>query len=361
MNPLFKRASRAVQEAVRREFRQSGLGQLVQEVERATMKRGKAADYLGEIAKKLHDLGGSSKLRQSAERFKRGPVGREIARYGKAEFGGQVFDKVFAAFGPLGDILKSLLRPKGKALVSSIQRELQAAQGLLKAFGFETIPPPGQRQGVGGKAAAAQAFLESLGFKMTAPGTPPKGYPIKGRRAVPVTPEPVARTPRVRKTIDVTFGGRKRRLKVSDPLLTGEMIPVTSSNVHSIGFTIDPEVPEIGTLKVRFLQEHKRGEKTKVGGAQYEYYNVATELFEKFRRASSKGKFVWDTLRIRGTVSGHRYDYRLTGITNGRVPRKATLIGREEWFVKRSFKGERNGQVKVFHSGGNMRVRHVSR
>jgi hypothetical protein len=40
--------------------------------------------------------------------------------------------------------------------------------------------------------------------------------------------------------------------------------------------------------------------------------------------APSKGGWVWDHLRIRGTVSGHQKDYELAGIVGGYVPRKAT-------------------------------------
>lgn len=68
---------------------------------------------------------------------------------------------------------------------------------------------------------------------------------------------------------------------------------------------------------------------------------------------------MWSNLRIRGTVSGHKFDYRLSGITNGYVPRKATIIGSEEWFIKRSFKGERNGETRVFTSGEDMRARYI--
>jgi hypothetical protein len=37
------------------------------------------------------------------------------------------------------------------------------------------------------------------------------------------------------------------------------------------------------------------------------------------------GSWVWDALRIRGTVSGHQKDYELVGIMGNYVPRKATV------------------------------------
>jgi len=73
-------------------------------------------------------------------------------------------------------------------------------------------------------------------------------------------------------------------------------------------------------------------------GSKYAYLNVPPSLFTKMKDAYSKGKFVWDELRIRGTIHGHRYRYvlaqgQLVG-SEGRlyVPRKATKGG----FVTRS-------------------------
>lgn len=368
MNPLFRKATRAIQDAVRREFRLSGVSKLVDEIGRATAQRGHAAEYISRLSERLRKIKPSNALQQAKDRFTRSPVGQELAQYAKTPFNDQAFSQIFGALGPLGDVLKAILRPKGKSLTSTLRSELDAAGKLLKAFGFEVIKPPVPRQGTQGKAKAAQEFLEALGFQVTAPTEHPKkkgsGYPIKGLKATPL-PSPIQEieskeaAPRYkRKTIDLDIGlGRRQRIRSDDPLLTGEMIPVTSSNVHSIGFDIDWQAPSIGTLKVRFLQEGRAG--GKIGGAQYEYFNVPTQLFQKFRTAASKGKWVWNTLRIRGTVSGHRFDYRLSGITNGYVPRKATLIGHEEWYVKRQFRGERNGEQRVFTSGDDMRARYI--
>lgn len=70
-------------------------------------------------------------------------------------------------------------------------------------------------------------------------------------------------------------------------------------------------------------------------GPMYAYYDVPVRVFERMRRASSKGKFVWDELRVRGTVYGHRYRYSLVqgqvstqkGVQGVYVPRKATPQG----------------------------------
>jgi hypothetical protein len=134
-----------------------------------------------------------------------------------------------------------------------------------------------------------------------------------------------------------------------DPIYRGEMIPVTSSNVHSIGFRWNDMDPAKGTLIVRFLQKGRPG-------PEYEYSAVHPLIFDAFRAADSKGQFVWDRLRIRGTISGHRFDYKLTGIADGYVPRQA--VGRRrpgdyrEYFIRRTVTGRnaRTGEVRAFES-----------
>jgi len=285
-----------------------------------------------------------------------GPAAR-VAQYAKSNFGDAAFNQVFDALGPIGSVLKAILRPKGKSLTSSLQTELKAASKLLKAFGFEVINPPSRRGGNKSKAAAAKQFLEGMGFKVV---TPDELKAPGKKRITTGDPQPLPLVPKhKRRTADLDIGrGRTQRIKVDDPMLTGEMIEVTSSNVHSIGFNINWKTPSIGTMLVRFLQEGRAG--GQVGGPLYEYFNVPTVLFQKFRTAASKGKWVWSNLRVRGTVSGHRYDYRLAGITSGYVPRKATVIGQEEWYIKRQFTGEnRSGQQRVFTSGDDMRARYI--
>ena len=54
-----------------------------------------------------------------------------------------------------------------------------------------------------------------------------------------------------------------------------EMIPVSSTDLASIGYDIDT-----ATLRVEFLK-----------GGYYEYYAVPNEIFEGLLSASSKGKY----------------------------------------------------------------------
>lgn len=72
-------------------------------------------------------------------------------------------------------------------------------------------------------------------------------------------------------------------------------------------------------------------------GPTYAYFGVSPAVFNRMKLAHSKGKFVWDELRIRGTVYGHRYRYQLvvgqlvTGfpgaVVQQYIPRKATRRG----------------------------------
>ena len=70
----------------------------------------------------------------------------------------------------------------------------------------------------------------------------------------------------------------------------GEWIQTThSSNVAEIHYDIDS-----GALQIRFKN-----------GGLYQYEDVSIREAESFARASSRGKWVWDNLRKRGTVFGY--------------------------------------------------------
>ena len=111
------------------------------------------------------------------------------------------------------------------------------------------------------------------------------------------------------------------------------MVPADSSNVFAYGYDVNS-----WNLYVRFRAESTSNplQKANAPGPLYQYSHVPPELFLKFLRAGSKGNWVWDNLRVRGTVSGHRYDYRLVGVTQGYVPRKAVLMPDGEYFIGRT-------------------------
>jgi hypothetical protein len=103
------------------------------------------------------------------------------------------------------------------------------------------------------------------------------------------------------------------------------MIPVTSSNVHSIGFAFNLDRPLNSKLIIRYKQKDRRGGPGTVGGPTYEYDDVHPDWFDSLQQAGSKGKWVWDQLRIRGTVAGHQYRYNLTRAAQGYLPRRAIV------------------------------------
>lgn len=293
-NPLFPNFDRALQEEARRLFQQTELGKIVRQTSSQP-----ASIY---------------KTRNMMRQIKQQARGLEVDKYGRFSdaIKSMVFSQLKASLGPLGEVVEALLRPNAKPL-ADLQRELDAAAGLLRAFGFGVTEPG----------------------KKSQPDQPDQGN-VRIWDTVPAPP----REPDDPNTVWVTYRGRKLRVDKNNPIITGEMIKVDSSNVHSIGYVWNWNNPAAGSLKVRF----KNREKT-AGGPMYEYWECPPEMFTAFQKAASKGRFVWDRLRVRGTVSGHQKFYRLIGIEkSGYVPRKATRLGPNEWYIPRSVKGK-NGNT----------------
>lgn len=137
-----------------------------------------------------------------------------------------------------------------------------------------------------------------------------------------------------------------------------EILTPQSSNVYSFAYH-RRQGDKLGTLYVRFkghiVNPHSThvgggtlggrqqlhgalgrtvGRKTDEPGALYAYYAVPVEIYNKMQSAQSKGTFVWDALRIRGTIYGHQYRYQLvagfeTAGSKGfqYIPRRATKEG----------------------------------
>lgn len=139
--------------------------------------------------------------------------------------------------------------------------------------------------------------------------------------------------------VDVNVDGQTEKLPPNHPLVTGEMIETPeSTNVYAFGFDNPTH-----SLFVRFRDNRPGG--SGAAGALYIYHNVPARLFMTFIQASSKGNWVWDNLRIRGTLSGHRYDYALVGVQGAYVPRKATLTPDGESFIQRSVFTDKGRQL----------------
>ena len=360
-NPLFPNLTRKIQDAARREFRRSEVGRAVSDMGRAVRSGNLDSRAAKRLAARLkHASAGGSLARLVASSTETGRMISMVAKYARDTSNRSIKDILLDALGPVGDLYRSILEP-GRG-VAGIDSDLQAAADLLRAFGADVRFPSGK-----GRVSDARKLLESLGFTVSKPGSPKKRRQPAKRKPAPRRPAPQPpEEPEVTfKTIEpgqpvetgngmmrLRIGGRVREYRPNDPIITGEMIEVESSNVYAIGFLWNNDDPMNGTLQIRFKQSRPGSNRKSGPGPLYYYEGVHPDVFTAFRRAASKGVFVWDRIRIRGTKSGHRYPYRLAGITGGYVPRKATRYGGNEYFIRRRItaRSTRTGQVRTFES-----------
>ena len=341
---LFANFQRLFLDAARREFRATETGRLLSQVERTT----RSGAGLRDIERRFGAAMRGGSLGDALRGTETGRFVADVAKYGARD---GLFRSLMEALGPLGDVMSALLRPGGSRMATQ-GRELAAAANLLRAFGYTVTPPAGAGRASDPSVASSRKFLESLGFTVTPP-KPSAATPGRLHGVTDVGPAPAPGPTRRGLPGWKLVGGRQRRYDPSDPILTGEMIEVASSNVHSIGYLWNDADPMKGTLKIRFLQAARGNPRAKVPGPLYFYTGVHPDVFTAFRAAASKGKFVWDRIRIRGTVSGHRYHYELKGVSQGYVPRKATRYGQNEYFIGR--------EVRVRTADGTIATRESER
>ena len=334
-------------EKVRRQIvdqlRRTPAGRLASDIDRVARTRSATKTTADRLRRQFEQITSGS----SREAASRTAVARQLAdieRYAASSPGG-AWGWLGKVFGPIADAVKSLLRPSGK---QQTRQEMASAAELLNALGASTEGASGRRVRVESEDKAAKAdaerILQALGFDIQQSATVPEAAPVPQNRVPPQRFEPVEKPDQTSGMVRKMLNGMFVYFRPDDPIITGEMIRVQSSNVYSIGFDWNDKHPENGTLKVAFL-DHKKGSKARTGkGPTYFYYDVHPRVFLNFQTAASKGKFVWDRLRIRGTVSGHQYRYGLGAISkSGNVPRQATRIGDEEHFLGRIVRGQ-NGQ-----------------
>ena len=238
------------------------------------------------------------------------------------------------------------------ALAARLSQAARAAVGVLRRLHGDEGTAAGRR------AAASRATRSAGQTSVTSPATSPTVKPVPSPPPSafepPDVPDESAEVSARRRT---NLSGRQKidtgdekplRARPDDPVLNFRMVPVTSSNVHSIGFLIDPDsgfpMGTKGSLFVRFLGG--RGKERSGPGPMYEYFDFPAMDFKRFLRANSKGKFIWDEIRVRGTASGHRYRYDLVDVVDEYVPRQAGLKRGQsgEWYMTRRFR-DSTGQV----------------
>ena len=336
-NPLFTAFTREATDLARREFASGSLAKLAE------------AYHASQAAKK--GIGrGSSRMRQAMKTFAAkgadealkamsgtpfGQVVREVAKYSRS--GGvtqQILQEFLDQLGPVGKLFQALGNASGGS-AAGLRREVNLAKELIRAVGGEALIPRdlGTTSDWQRGLEAARKHLENNGYQVFEPGEAPSRRP--GPPAAVAAKQ--ERTKPNRTTVDVPMaaGGTKRFPK-DHPIVTGAMIETPqSSNVYAYGYDLD-----IWALYVRFKDgtADYLGKKRQQPGSLYLYRNVEPETFLELHKASSKGGWVWDVLRIRGTVSGHNYDYALVGIQNGYVPRKATMTAQGEAYKPRTIR-----------------------
>jgi hypothetical protein len=221
-----------------------------------------------------------------------------------------------AGMGLTGQIVEALVRPNGRAIGTPEQEAaalLNLAAELIREHGGTVSLPEWANQ------TQRQRTADRVARNVAETSLPEFDY---RRQRQPDTPTSTPATP-------------DRDLR-STTSRDSDMIRVESSNVYAIGYRWNDQNPSRGTLLVRFWEKDSKGKKTGPGPT-YGYYDVHPQVFRAFELAASKGKFVWDRLRIRGTVTGHQFQYRLVGLgRSGYVPRQATRYGNKEYFIGRS-------------------------
>jgi hypothetical protein len=284
----------------------------------AAMKR---ADVAGSVQRALKASGGVSPVVRAMAAFSSGlnlgvsllsgmsvgQAAKQVERYGRSSSPDQ--QRMARAFlrslGPVGELISLLSGLSGKR-ANSATNSADVATILLQAMGQEITPARRSRR----RAQPTLAASDLLNAMADITGEPP---PDLGLEEPPATDDRGGtRRPPMRRG----GGGEGGGGGPNDPTFTGEMQPgPEDSNVYSYGYNSDT-----ANLYVRF-----RNEKTEGPGSLYRYSGVTIPEFRSLMSAASKGGWVWDHLRIRGTVTGHKKDYALVGIVGGYVPRKATV------------------------------------
>lgn len=360
-----RRALNQMQRRARREYAKTEMGRLTREVEKLSRQRSNSHAQTRIVE-------ATNRIARLAKRHARQSVGEidalvtEVSRYAKGTMRDRMVTTLLGQFGEVGQLVGQILSLVGSPLTAGASAAAEGARGayserqlaaeLRSALAMVGLFQPEYLSEAGMKAAGITP--EDAGFTREGPGghTASSRHPQASDRMPEMRGRTGARGARVGPAEDgewttVQIGGRSRTYQNSDPIVSGEMIPVESSNVHSIGYIFNYDNPMKGIVKVRFLQK-KRGSNVMGQGPLYFYHGVHPDVFEAFRKAASKGVFVWDRFRVRGTKSGHRYQYELKGITDGYVPRQAKRFGDNEYFVQRQVraKSTRTGQTRTITS-----------
>lgn len=352
-NPLFPRATGRAASAARRQWNDTNSKKAIDQVKTALSGNSLRSGASTAIDFALRSWQQTSRFSQEAlhsiGRTDFGGMIREVQRY--ARMGGamgRMIAELLGTLGPLGTLIKSLISSPARERKSGLQGDVQSALEFLDAVAPQTLSGPGRQRAraatgrsvstIEEQVAAAKDFLETQGYQVKSPQdlrredkkpTYPGGVPTETKRGTP------------RRVVDLNIDGANRRFPVTHPIITKAYVMANSSNVHSFSYDID-------RFKL-FIRFHASGKQGRGKGTLYAYNAVPPKMFLSLMEAPSKGTWVWDNLRIRGTVSGHQKDYELVAFTGGYLPRKATMTAEGETYLQREMPAYNVGS-KQFHT-----------
>jgi len=291
-----------------------------------------------------------------------------------------MLNQTLEALGTPGHLIQSWLRGREGALsLRPLRETVDQAMRILGQFG-QGIDGEGDDgrpmspEEAGGRRTFTRRPLRQIPIPGVTPGAPSNPYaPMtpagpapnsspspagsgSGNRLPPVPPPPDPNSPHRNVRIlpdgrlEIRGPGYHRILAADDPVITGQMMRVASSNVYAIGFEFNFDEPLRSKLIIRYKQNDRRGSGRNVGGPTYEYFDVHPDWFQDLVDTGSKGSWVWDHLRIRGTVAGHQYAYNLTRIAQGYLPRRAMVLAGIQRLVRRSRSFVQGGRTQTITS-----------
>lgn len=310
-------------------------------------------------------------VRQMSKLPELGPLGGligDIEKYASGRGGG--LNKFIRSIGPIGSLFQAVVGAiRGGSGVK--ESDLIAAAKLLTAAGYKVTDPisaglAGMAAGMGSGSAGSTTASPPRSPASPQIPTPTRSPPGRSPNAPPGRYPPLPpgqlgqNQPGQTGESEPIFAPGS--YQTNAPPLPGQESPFSheiltpqSSNVFA--FTYDPQTSTLYvTYKANRLHEgqvhngagrlggqqqlrgwigHTVAGKTNERGPMYAYYDVPARVFNRMRLAASKGKFVWDELRVRGTIHGHKYRYSLAqgsitlqnGISGVYIPRKSTKVG----------------------------------
>lgn len=344
---LFPRAMSYFQSIARQQFTESLLGQVIDDVGAYVSEGSYFTDlprvvdrYASQDRTRLFNTMGQSPFFAF--------VG-DLVTYSKRG-NTQNLSRFLADMGPAGELVRAIINADTHS--GELRQQLKIAASLLRAFGgTASLPWDTNGNDFNWTIESARRFLEEAGYHVTPndpvfpvnPLTSADDMPYMGTLPyIPDygTPYTVGGTGAGQTATewggsdtDTTDTGKSAG---KTPVDTGEWVKVTDQNIHS--FAYDRESHDLYIRYNYYDERHSyvNPSNSTAPGALYRYSNVPIELARSFYAAKDRsGQWLWDNIRVRGTWSGHHYQYDLVSTKGGYVPRKSVPIGGFEAWVPR--------------------------